>query len=157
MSTSFGRIVRPCVVGILMLSVFLALPLGCNHTEFCCLEYERGTPEQSYCNSHSRAAGHFLLDAEEVSGDSLNAAISALERLADAANGCGTIDCVEDVISGDPGLEGLWRSYQEEHSHADSVLAADGIEFDESERIDLIRCGFVDAAERTRKNIEEGR
>jgi hypothetical protein len=130
--------------------------VGCNGDEFCCLEYERGTPELTYCNSHSRAAGHFLLDAEDVSADSLNAALDALEQLADDAGNCGTIRCVESLISGDPGLLGLWRAYQQEHAHVDSMLEADGVVFDESKKMKLIRCGFTDAYERTKSNIEGG-
>jgi hypothetical protein len=149
--------IRTALIAVLTIATLIALVFSCNDVEFCCLQYERVTPELTYCNSHSRAAGHFLLDAEEVSEDSLKAAVARLDRLADDAGECQTISCIESLMSGDPGLSGLWRSYQEEHYHVDSVLAADGVQFDDDKKMKLIRCGFTDAVSRTKKNIEDWR
>jgi hypothetical protein len=154
MSTTLRKSSRSHIHTVLAIAVLIALIVGCNGVKFCCLKHEIGTQELTYCNSHSRAVGHLLLDAQEVSADSLNTALNRVERLAEDAEDCPTVDCIESMISGDPGLGTLWQKYQEEHFHVDSLLAADGVEFSESKKVHLISCGFTDAAQRTRENIK---
>jgi len=126
---------------------------GCSGVDFCCMYYDLLTPEQDYCYAHSRAAGHFLLDAKYDSDASLQIALAQLRQLIGDMATCGSIACIERFIETNPSLVGLWSKYRDEHIAIESKLIRDGMSLSEADKCFLIICGFVDAYQRIRENI----
>ncbi len=140
---------------ILLFSLMLVvMSPGCNDDDFCCLHYDFQTPEQDYCYAHSRIAGHFLLDAMDDSEAGLQIALSQLRQLIADMTTCDSIDCIEYFIKSNPDLAGLWSRYRDEHDAIESRFVRDGYILSDTEKCRYICCGFIDAYQRTMRNIE---
>ncbi len=148
-----GPVMSNKLLAILWIALILAVvSFGCKGDDFCCLHYDLQTPEQEYCYAHSRAAGHFLLDAKDTSEDSLLLALSRLRQLiADVAT-CESVHCIEEFIKTDPEFARLWSRYRDEHYAIESKLVRHSLS--EIEKCRLICCGFIDAYQRIRQIIE---
>jgi hypothetical protein len=148
-----GLVLSNKLFAILWIALILAVvSFGCKGDEFCCLYYDLQTSEQDYCYAHSRAAGHFLLDAKDDSEASLQIALSQLRQLIADVAMCDSVPCIERFIETDPGLAGLWSRYRDEHYTIESKLVCHSLS--EIEKCYLICCGFIDAYQRIKENIE---
>ncbi len=124
-----------------------------NGADYCCLRYERGQPRATYCNNHSGAVGIYM---EMLDSDSIRAVWFAdFQLFYDRIGDCSDPECIEDSLRSATILSDFITVYMSEHEDAESTLVGHPeVTLSPLYKAALIRCGFTDAIERTKANLE---
>lgn len=136
--------------------VLLQLTVSCGgNAKFCCLEYDRTSAQAMYCNNHSSAVGFFLTDPDPVLSET--EWLDKFEALTQTFTSCTDPDCIDAAIAAQPDFVNFLVEYRTEHDDAEAELTRSyaSVSLSASQKADLIRCGFRDAIDRSRKNLEE--
>ncbi len=125
-----------------------------NGTDYCCLQYERGEALATYCNNHSGAVGIYM--ASLASDSERSMWFDSFQHFYVRIGNCASPACIEDSLRAATGLAAFISDYAREHDDAEAVLVAHPeMSLIPAEKARLIRCGFSDAIERTKANLQQ--
>ncbi len=122
--------------------------------EYCCLQYERGGVLATYCNNHSGAVGIYM--ASLGSDSERSVWFDSFQPFYARIGHCASPACVEDSLRAATELGDFIADYLREHDDAEAVVAAHPeVSLSPADRARLVLCGFLDAIERTKANLQQ--
>jgi hypothetical protein len=139
--------------GYMLTSVaIIVLLAGCGGgaARQCCLQYDSGSDDKTYCLNHAVAVGTWVrLDPDAATWSSR---LDEFEVFLETIGDCGTMTCIIDGIA-DAAPTGFKEEFDREHEPAERETAL----AHESRKVELILCGFRDGAYRTAVELGEER
>jgi hypothetical protein len=120
---------------VVVAGAILLATSACKKEDFCCMQYDAGSPEAGYCDNHRDAVGKFIRSVSDL--EERQARLQDFQQFYDAVSGCQTVACIDSALDTTAYLPGFAEEYEIEHNFADADSPVP-----ETQKAELILCGF---------------